>query len=652
MQEIEIILKSLELNNFCGSGSEKVDFFEKITNIAADNGVGKTRLNHAFNYLFFDKNAEDRKDFNIKNTIDLSKNRQESEVVGVIKVNGSEITLRKVYKEKWQKKQGSKETVFTGNETEYFYNEVPCSKAEYKSKIDSLIQEELFKLVTNVSYFNKLQWKVQRDFILKLVPEVTDSEIAQGSKDFEDLLSSLTNGKTMAEYKKEISSKKSKLKDELKDIPGRIDEVKRGKPEPEDYELVQKSIDELNVKIAGIETKINDKLSGQKTLAAEQREQHVIVNGFEYELQQLGFELNKELSEKSNELAAKKTSIRNAISQTEAQIKLNIDRLAVQSEANLLLDKNILELRADFEAANSSSFTIDEDATKCPSCMQELPNEVGESKIEEIKNTFIAKRKARLDSINKQGLALSESKRDGELKVLELKNSIETLETDLSAKKEEFRLLSIEVLQTPEEVILASKEYADLKAKIDAERAKLTEVKPIDQTELKAEKEALNRELDLLKLKLNSKKQIEDADNRTKELETKESTLSQELADLELVEFNINAFDKARMDRVESQINDKFKYVTFKLFDVQVNGAEVPMCEAQIGGVPYSDANTAARIVAGLDVIETLSNHYKIHAPIFLDEKESITRLPEINSQLITLGVAEGVTELSVSGTN
>jgi len=55
--------------------------------------------------------------------------------------------------------------------------------------------------------------------------------------------------------------------------------------------------------------------------------------------------------------------------------------------------------------------------------------------------------------------------------------------------------------------------------------------------------------------------------------------------------------------------------------------------------VPYSDANTASRINAGLDVINTLSSHYDAYAPVFIDNAESVNTLIPVNSQLIRLVV-------------
>ena len=56
--------------------------------------------------------------------------------------------------------------------------------------------------------------------------------------------------------------------------------------------------------------------------------------------------------------------------------------------------------------------------------------------------------------------------------------------------------------------------------------------------------------------------------------------------------------------------------------------------------MPFSDANNAARINAGLDIINTLCQHYNISAPIWVDNAESVNTLIEVESQLVRLVVS------------
>jgi exonuclease SbcC len=59
-----------------------------------------------------------------------------------------------------------------------------------------------------------------------------------------------------------------------------------------------------------------------------------------------------------------------------------------------------------------------------------------------------------------------------------------------------------------------------------------------------------------------------------------------------------------------------------------------------VNGVPYADANNAAKINAGLDIINTLSTHYGVSAPIFIDNREAVVELFPVNAQTISLVVS------------
>jgi hypothetical protein len=92
---------------------------------------------------------------------------------------------------------------------------------------------------------------------------------------------------------------------------------------------------------------------------------------------------------------------------------------------------------------------------------------------------------------------------------------------------------------------------------------------------------------------------------------------------------------------MEEKVNSLFTMVRFKMFSQQINGGLDETCEALIDGVPFSDANNAAKINAGIDIINAFSKHYDIHAPIFTDNAEAVNRLLKTESQTIKLYVTK-----------
>ena len=55
--------------------------------------------------------------------------------------------------------------------------------------------------------------------------------------------------------------------------------------------------------------------------------------------------------------------------------------------------------------------------------------------------------------------------------------------------------------------------------------------------------------------------------------------------------------------------------------------------------VPWRDANNAAKINAGLEIIGTLSRHWDMTMPVFVDNAESVQNTESVSTQLIRLVV-------------
>jgi len=108
-------------------------------------------------------------------------------------------------------------------------------------------------------------------------------------------------------------------------------------------------------------------------------------------------------------------------------------------------------------------------------------------------------------------------------------------------------------------------------------------------------------------------------------------------------------YARYRVRFIEDKVNSHFRVARFRLFRQQVNGGLEDCCDVMVEGVPYSDLNNAARINVGLDIIETLSEHYGASVPVFVDNAESVTRPQEITSQVIRLAVHEIDKELRIA---
>ena len=140
-------------------------------------------------------------------------------------------------------------------------------------------------------------------------------------------------------------------------------------------------------------------------------------------------------------------------------------------------------------------------------------------------------------------------------------------------------------------------------------------------------------------------------EERIAELEAKEKDLSCQYEELEKGLYLCDLFIKAKVDMLTERINSKFKSVRFRLFQEQVNGGVKDDCEVLVPTaegvlVPYTFANNAARINAGLEIIGALSAHWGLTMPVFIDNAESITHITSLPSQVVRLVVSEADSRL------
>ena len=177
----------------------------------------------------------------------------------------------------------------------------------------------------------------------------------------------------------------------------------------------------------------------------------------------------------------------------------------------------------------------------------------------------------------------------------------------------------------------------------------MDKLEAVDYTDLESQIEELKLKLpDLQERLFNQQRRVKD-EARLVTLNEELRTVNADIMAIEKEEFEISSFMKAKVELTDSTINKLFnKDVTFQMYETQENGNIVPCCKVLYRGVPYDGVNTAGRVQMGLSVIKVLSDHYGLTLPIFLDNRESVTEIPEVETQLINLIVAEEHKTLSI----
>ena len=625
---MNIRINKLILQNFKGIKFLEINAEGESLSIYGDNATGKTTVFDAFTWLLFNKDSLGRADFGIK-TQDVNGNpihNLEHSVECEMQIDDAVLTLKKVFAEKWTKKRGSAEAEFSGHETKYFVNEVPTTKKEYEQKITSIIDETLFKIITNPLYFNEnLKWQDRRAILLNLCSNINDDDILATNAEFAPLSEEL-KGRTVQEYKKIIQSKQSAINDELKAIPQRISEATLAIPvtvaevDETEKEMIEKEIADLNNKISAV----------KNGAGMEDAKREI-----------------DDLKIKSNEIVLKKCDT----SALETELLTAKSNLAMANTEITVLDREITSLDLAIQACNDNAdalrkkwMAVNEkrytDSDICPTCGQAMPAE----EIEKAKANFNMARAAELESITEQGKrAKAEADRKFQLQ-------INAIEKSKAAKKKadsytsEIDRLTAEIEKTKAEFSAKKQQELDAILMHIAESEKKAEnISTNNQPMI----DTINTEIAEKKAKLSeinkaiaNKELAEKQKQRIADLTADEKRFAVEYAKLEQMAFLIDEFIKHKVELLSEEINSHFKYAKFKLFDVQINGGIADCCEVTYKGVPYSDLNNASRINIGLDVINTLCAVNGKTAPIIIDNAESVTNIAQTEAQQICLVVS------------
>jgi len=641
-----ILIQTLQIRNFKGIQALTINFNPVgQTNISGDNGTGKTTVFDAFNWLLWGKNSQNESDFPIK-TLDLNGQTSdiEHEVSGVLIVDGSPIELKRIYSEKWTKKRGSETRELTGHETQLFINDVPKSLAEYKAFIDGIINPAFARMITDPLYFNtQINWKERRKILTDIAGTVSDIDL------FNQLLSQdpsvleiqpLVNaGMSLVDQKTKIFSQKTKVREELNQIPSRLDEVNRNMPQPLNWDEINDKISTLNVDKSTKQAELNDLQKAQQAdfeaIRNKQSEKFQLEQKLTALKNQIEIDLNKDRNAQlqnkriqDNEVQAKK----NELATLESKKAGNVARIEE-------LRKNVETLRAQWTELNAKPIqSVEAIRENCPSCGNRLNESEIESQREQIAKRANEARANELNTITGRATQIN-----GEIQSLQALNSnIETqineINTWFATTKEITVLDYVSFVATPE--------YLNLQNQI--ENFVIPAPKEFDAVTLQNELHAINTQIGELQQQLSIKSQIEQIQKRETELRNQQQTLSQQIADFERTEMAIDAFNKFKIEQVELSVNKMFKHVKFKMFEKQLNGGEQPICEATIDGKPWQAMNTALQINAGLDIVNTLQSAYGTFAPVFIDNRESITEIQPMNCQIINLIKVTGLKQLEI----
>lgn len=659
-----IKLEKLVLQNFKGCTDRTVEFSDR-TVISGANATGKTTILDAFMWLLFGKDSAGNTNFKIRplDADGCQIDNVEIMVEGTLAVDGKEIVLKKVQKQIWRKRRGTDVTELQGNENLFEINGYPKSEKDYKEYISDLLEEKMFKLITNPQAFTALPWKEQREVLMRLVDDVSDIEIAGSDSRFADLVPELEQA-SPDDIKKKYTKALNAWKKKQVEIPARIDEASK---QLVDIDVAERELhaNYLREQIEDAERQYEETDSAVKEF--DQMNDRILeVKG---EMRMIYDVADRQLQEEIAEVRNRKDSGHEGFNESRQQIKMcELDIEHVQSsierkeaEKKRLQDEWRAEKAKEFPAYEELP-VLDENSLICPTCGQVLPENLKKEKLadyeerkrkhladyEKSKEAFEVSRKERLAQIIDKGNATVADIKKYQAELEQLKADLEKAKADSIRfnKMESDAMAELDKLPLKPD-LSDNQEYETLQLELSKleEGMKSMGTGADYRSQLKIRLSGLREELSAVE------KEIASADNtkleeRIAQLQAEQREVGQKVADQERMICMLESFIRAKMDKVSEMINAKFSTISWKLFDMQINGGMKETCECTVNGVPYSSLNNGHQIIAGLDIISSLSVLYGVTAPVFIDNAEALNdfNIPDMDGQMVLLKVSDSET--------
>lgn len=625
----EYRIQSMKLQNFCGIQSLEIKLNGADLSVYGDNATGKTTIANAFAWLFTGKNASGTADFDPA-PLDSSNAKIHNLETSVTARFTDGTEYRRVLTEVWTKKRGEVTAQLTGTKTAYYKDDVPLKEKDFNADVDSLFGgAEKFRMLTAVGYFPAvMDWKARRKLLLEMCGDVRDEDVIASTPEISEL-PGLLGGHSVDDFLKVAKSRKTALKKELDTIPARITENENaasGAPAADEIPAVEAEISALEKQ----EKDIAAKISAYNTPSAADERRNALRQELEKRRTEYLSEYNRrvgaynirlsELTERRDELYSERSPLLVKKSSLPRQIE------EMRKQRN--------KLQAECAEIRAREYT---DGDTCPCCHQKLPPEQVEKAVDEFNQRKSEELSAKIEkaktTCHKDMIAALENELENITpKVNDLNWRCDLVEEEIEALRN----------SKPVSAFESTAEYAEITAQIAA-------VKDDGETQiptnlLDSQKDIADK-LAAAKEKLYRARAAQDIRRRIAELEAQKKSLEAEYAQCEKGEYLCEQFIRAKVSMLDERINSRFRTLKFKLFHEQQNGGLQEICKVLIpcesGLVEYEKANSAARINAGIEIVNVLGEYFGTRLPVFCDNAESVTALTPSDGQAVRLIVSE-----------
>ena len=636
---MNIVLKSLDLVHFKCFPKLHLDFHEGVNNIYGENAAGKTSVYDALTWLIFNKDSAGNARPDIKPT--GAPAGAMPEVTAILEVDGEPLKLRKVLREKWEKPRGSSIERYAGDTRDYYIDDVPLAENAYKRRIAELIDEQQFKLLTDVwAVTSKMHWKDRRTLLAEICGLPEDKQLLATAPQFAELTEKVGR-RTVDEYKSVLMKQRKDMNANLNTLPVRVDECSRMVSELEslDFAAARAESDRLQAERERLQGEIV-KLSNN-TLAAQARNER---DELKNQLSELEVENNAHLASQRVPVEDETPALTAALDRAKHEADRLTRTIAQETDYIASGETRLNYYRARWRAIDAEPFTAD----RCPTCGQVFPAE----RLAESRVAFAEHQKQRKDALIedskmvKQGIAAAKDR------LLAAETALKTAQDEVQKAQITLDSYTPPVEITPENLPdYDRRKGAILTLIADADKRidRLTGDTEQERRRLETALSAVTAEKLRHDAVLAKEQTLADTRRRIADLQAEQRTAAAEVEQMDRLIAMCEEFTRYRVQAITESVNSKFRLTRWRLFTEQVNGGLADCCEPMdSNGTAFEGTNNAMKINIGMDIIDTLSEFYGVRVPLFVDNAESVTHLQPIGSQVVRLVVSEQDKELRI----
>lgn len=616
---MQIIFKEIKIKNFKGITDLYLNFNENKNILEGENGIGKTTVLDAITWCLFGKNFADKQVFPIKPIID---GEEKKDLVTSVSLVVNDTLIERIW----------------DNSTTIKVDGVKFGVNEFRDHLREkfLITDEEFKSLSNIDYIPSLHWKDLRSLIMGLVGEIKNEEVYEkGNFDLiKDKIASVGVDKTS----EDIKETKTNLSNEIKKLAGNIDqktsdiqalvveedEIKELEERKETLKEEINKFNQLKTEKASQEEEVRKLEKAREELLANEREQN--------RLKDLNSEYQKTYDSSNIDVTILRENKIKQIQNDVENIKSDIERLNLE-KSTLIAERE--ELRVKYE--NEVKKEIKVENSTCSSCGQALPeNRIQEVLVKlkeesnQLANGYASKAKEKLTRMNEIDVVINS-----------YKEKIETLNSDIEKAKNEDIDASQESpiqIQMKENIVRNCDKIIDLKS----EKEKITSSIQELENKIASHKTieisdtlSLQNELEEITKKLAVSDTIKIFKDQLKDLENKYQNLLAEKELLNEKEQQLILFNNTRAEMLRERVKHNFKIADFITQEETKDGKLIETFKICINGIEYSALNTGHKILVALDLIDNIQRMKEKRLPILVDGLGELTRLPELETQLI-----------------